>query len=247
MKLYRTLKMLLITFLMAVMIPVSAYAGWLDKSVNFVKSVVGMETPLTVEEIGDGLKEALRVGAESVVKQLGKADGFNKDDSIHIYLPQSLDRVKQVLGKVGLDGMLQELELKLNRAAEAATPKARQLFLNAIAQMTLDDAKGIFNGPDDAATQYFKKTMTPGLVKEMRPVIEATLLEVGAVRTYDNMMKEYTSLPFVPDVKANLSEHVIEKAMDGIFYYMAKEEAAIRRDPARRTTELLKKVFGSQQ
>jgi len=85
--------------------------------------------------------------------------------------------------------------------------------------------------------------MSPELASEMEPVIDSSLSEVGAIKAYDTMMKEYKSLPFVPDVKANLTDHVIEKGMDGIFYYMAKEEAAIRKDPAKRTTELLKKVF----
>ena len=115
--------------------------------------------------------------------------------------------------------------------------------MNAISQMTFQDVKLIYNGTDDAATQYFKEKMTLDLAREMKPVIEDSLSEVGAVRAYDNMIKEYKSIPFVPDVKSNLTGHVIEKGMDGIFYYMAKEEAAIRQNPAKRTTELLRKVF----
>ena len=139
--------------------------------------------------------------------------------------------------------MFEDLELKLNRAAEVATPKAKQLFSNAIKSLTMEDVKGIYNGPDDAATQYFKGKMSPDLSNEMRPVIEESLSQVGAVRSYDNMMKQYKSIPFVPDVKADLTDHVVEKGMDGIFYYMAKEEAAIRQDPVKRTTDILKKVF----
>ena len=189
------------------------------------------------------MKEALKVGSQNVVKQLGAVDGFNKDPDIHIPLPQSLDKVKTMLSKVGMSSMFENLELKLNRAAETATPKAKQLFIDAISQMTFDDVKKIYDGPDDAATQYFKDKMSPDLAEEMKPVVEDSLSQVGAVRAYDNMMKEYKSIPFVPDVKADLTNHVIEKGMDGIFYYMAKEEAAIRKDPVKRTTELLKKVF----
>jgi hypothetical protein len=178
-----------------------------------------------------------------VVKQLGTTDGFNQDSHIHIPLPASLDKVKSVLSKVGKASLLEDLELKLNRAAEAATPRAKQLFKDAITSMTLEDVNGIYNGPDDAATQYFKGKMSPGLAEEMKPVVENSLADVGAVTAYEQMMKEYKSLPFVPDVKANLSDHVVEKGMDGIFYYMAKEEAAIRQNPVKRTTELLKKVF----
>lgn len=222
-----------------------AGAGWLDKGTELLKSLGGSDTAreLTVEEIGSGLKEALRVGSETVVQQLGAVDGFNNDAQIHIPLPDSLNYVKTMLSKVGMSALFEDLELRLNRAAEAATPKAKQLFFDAIAQMTLEDVKGIYNGPDDAATQFFKAKMSPQLAEEMKPVIEDTLMEVGAVRAYDNMMKEYTAIPFVPDVKADLTGHVIEKGMDGIFYYIAKEEAAIRKDPMKRTTELLEKVF----
>lgn len=235
--------------LMVLLVSVSgqrmAGAGWLDKGTDLLKSLSGSEasSELTIEEIGSGLKEALRVGSETVVQQLGAVDGFNNDDLIHIPLPESLNYVKTMLSKVGMSSLFEDLELRLNRAAEAATPRAKQLFFDAIAQMTLEDVKEIYNGPDDAATQYFKAKMSPQLAEEMAPVVEDTLMEVGAVRAYDNMMEEYTSLPFVPDVKADLTGHVIEKGMDGIFYYIAKEEAAIRADPMKRTTELLKKVF----
>ncbi|MBU1342884.1 MAG: DUF4197 domain-containing protein [Proteobacteria bacterium] len=226
---------------------VSSFAGtsWLDKGSDLLKSVGGgdKKSALTIEEIGAGLKEALKVGSENVVNQLGAKEGFNKDSNIHIPLPASLDKVKSMLSKVGMSSLFEDLELKLNRAAEVATPKAKQLFLTAISGMTLEDVKGIYNGPEDAATQYFKGKMSPKLAAEMKPVIEDSLSEVGAVKSYDTMMKEYKSLPFVPDVKANLTGHVIEKGMDGIFYYMAKEEAAIRKDPVKRTTELLQKVF----
>jgi len=223
------------------------FAGnsWFDKGSEILKSFGTKSTTgeLTVEEIGAGLKEALKVGSKSVVKQLGAEDGFNKDSNIHIPLPQSLDSVKSMLAKVGMSSLFEDLELKLNRAAEDATPKAKKLFRNAISDMSFDDVKQIYNGPDDAATQYFKETMTPDLALEMKPVIETSLSQVGAVKAYDDMMQNYKSIPFVPDVKANLTDYVIEKGMDGIFYYMAKEEAAIRQDPVKRTTELLQKVF----
>ncbi|HDJ28831.1 MAG TPA: DUF4197 domain-containing protein, partial [Proteobacteria bacterium] len=99
---------------------------------------------------------------------------------------------------------------------------------------------------DDAATSYFKGKMSKPLAEEMRPIVNESLAQVGAIQSYDNMMGKYKSLPFVPDVKADLTEHVLDKGMDGIFYYIAKEEAAIRQNPVKRTTELLKRVFGAQ-
>ena len=109
--------------------------------------------------------------------------------------------------------------------------------------MSINDAKKILTGPDDAATQYFKDKMSKPLSTEMRPVVQSALNEAGAVQAYDSVMGEYSALPFVPDVKANLTQHVLDLGLQGIFLYMAEEEAAIRKNPAKRTTEILKKVF----
>lgn len=239
--------------LMAICLFSPAMAGnsWLEKGSNALKSLgVGPGTQkgtggLPLDTIISGLKEALKVGSGNVVAQLGKTDGFNKDGAIHIPLPESLSTVKTALDAVGMGAYTDDLELKLNRAAEAATPKAKALFMDAITQMTFEDAKAIYQGADDAATQYFKEKMSPGLAKAMEPVIDQTLSQVGAVQSYDSMVGKYKGLPFVPDVKADLNAHVVEKGMDGIFYYMAKEERAIRQDPVKRTTDLLKKVFGN--
>lgn len=200
---------------------------------------------LSSDEVGKGLKEALRVGTETVVGQLGQPGGFNLDPEIHIPIPGELKRVKDILGKIGMDSVLVDLENELNEAAEIATPKARELFMQAINEMTLDDVMAIYNGPDDAATQYFKGKMSEPLAMEMTPVVNESLADVGAVTTYDKAMESYNALPFVPEVDVDLSEYVVEKSLDGIFYYLAKEEAAIRSDPVKRTTDLLKTVFGN--
>ncbi len=198
---------------------------------------------LSVDEISSGLKEALEVASEAVVKQLGATDGFNSDDNIHIPLPSSLSTAQSLLNKAGFSSLTDDLELKLNRAAEAATPKAKELFMNAISAMTFDDAKEIYQGADDAATQYFKEKMSDDLSEAMTPVVEEALTEVQAVQAYDTMVAKYKTLPLVPDVKANLSDYVVEKGMDGIFYYMAQKEKAIRENPVEQTTSLLKKLF----
>ncbi len=201
---------------------------------------------LSDSEIGSGLKEALRVGSETVVSQLSKMDGFNADSAIHIPLPENFETVKKALAKVGYSDMLDDLELKLNRAAEAATPKAKELFGKAITEMSIDDVQTIYKGPEDSATQYFRGKMTPELTKEMTPVVEESLSKVGAVQAYDDVMGKYKSIPFMPDVKGDLNGYVVEKGMDGIFYYLAKEEAAIRSEPLKQTTTLLKRLFGGQ-
>lgn len=223
----------------------SAHGDWLKKAKELLKGKTD-SGQLTTEEIGAGLKDALRIGTENVVGKLGQSGGFNADPSIHISLPESLEKVQSKLRKVGLSSLLDDLELRLNRAAERATPKAKALFWQAINDMTLDDVKGIYKGPNDAATQYFRGKMSTPLAAEMQPIVDGSLAEVGAVQAFDNVMEKYRALPFVPKVDADLSAFVIEKGMDGIFYYLAREEAEIRRDPVKQTTDLLKRVFGKQ-
>jgi hypothetical protein len=240
----------LVLFILAIgILPLSEAAGQsslLDKA----KDLLGggdedADGGLSLDEIGDGLRDALKVGTERVVDQVAQEDGFNADPEIHIPLPETLGRVEKALKTVGLSSMTDDLELRLNRAAEAAAPKAKDLFWDAIAEMTLEDVKDIYNGADDAATRYFQDKMSDPLADEMRPVIDESLAEVGAIQAYDGMMGEYSSLPLMPDVKADLTSHVLDLALEGLFYYLAQEEAAIRTDPAKRTTEVLQKVFGS--
>lgn len=202
-------------------------------------------TSLTNSEISNGLKDALRVGTETVVSQLGQVDGFNADPQVHIPLPENLQQVKTALAAVGLSSMMDDLELKLNRAAEEATLPAKEIFWDSIEAMTLDDVKEIYNGPDDAATRYFQSKMSGPLAEEMQPIVENTLNQVGAIQAYDAVMGQYDDLPFMPDVKADLNSYVVDRGMDGIFHYLAVEEAEIRRDPVKRTTEILQTVFGA--
>ncbi|RLB86494.1 MAG: DUF4197 domain-containing protein, partial [Deltaproteobacteria bacterium] len=175
--------------------PVHAGNSWLEKGTDSLKSfgltedkAAGSVTDaasgagLSVDEIAAGLKEALRVGSENVVRQLSATDGFNTDKSIHIPLPENLSMVKTALDKVGYSSLTDDLELKLNRAAEAATPQAKKLFLDAISAMTFEDVQAIYKGADDAATQYFKEKMSPGLARVMEPVIDKSLSQVGAVQ-----------------------------------------------------------------
>jgi hypothetical protein len=205
----------------------------------------GGSQPLTDFEIGGGLKEALRVGTERVVGQVGAVDGYNADPLIHIPLPEDLRTVHNTLDKIGLGGLTSDLELKLNRSAERAAPEAKEVFWTAITEMTLDDVRGIWQGPDDAATQYFRGTMTEPLTERFTPIVLDAMGEVGAIRSYDQMMSKYQSIPFVPDIKGDLTRYTVEQGLNGLFTYVAQEEAAIRKDPAKRTTELLERVFGA--
>lgn len=228
-------------------VPASAAADWWETGGRILESLsAGKQTQEpTMGEISDAFKEALSIATNGVVAQLGRVDGFNSDAAIHIPLPRELDTAKKMLAKIGMAPLMDDLELKLNRAAEAATPKAKKFFVQAIREMSFADVKKIYDGPEDAATRYFQEKMTPELSGEMTGIVEASLSEVGAIRAYDTMLGQYKALPFVPDVKADLTGYVIAKGLDGIFHYVAREEAAIRRDPARQTTELLKRVFGT--
>lgn len=220
----------------------------LDELEKAAGQVLGETTggSLSINEISQGLKEALSVGSQQVVSQLGRTDGFNDDPVAHIPLPKALVRARDVAAKVGLDGSFSSLETRLNRAAELATPKAKELFLSAIQQMTLEDARGILTGPDDSATQYFRNAMGNRLSTAMTPIVDDSLAQVGAVRTFNDLLSGYRQIPFAPPVEADLTQHVVDLGMDGIFHYIAQEEMAIRQNPLKRTSEILRRVFGSQ-
>ena len=203
------------------------------------------EPKISTDEIAAAIREALQLGTERVVAQVGQADGYNADPAIHIPLPGSLAQVAEILGAMGLGGLTDDVELRMNRAAEQAAPKAVGIFGQAIAAMKVEDIQGIMNGPDDAATQYFQGAMSQPLAEAMRPVIDQAMAASGAIQAYDDMLGKYKDLPLVPDVKADLTEHALQGAMGGLFHYLAIEEAAIRNDAVKRTTELLKKVFGT--
>lgn len=236
---------------LAVLMPPGAAAlDWFKAGKDLLQGTAEQQAPdlssLTDAEIGVGLKDALKVGTERVVGQLGALDGFNADPQIHIPLPDGFAKVRSMLGTIGQEQLLDDLELKMNRAAEKATPPAKQLFWDSIKEMGVDDVRQIYNGPEDAATRYFQGKMSQPLADAMQPIVADSLAQVGAVQAYDAVMGQYTSIPFVPDVKADLTSHVVEKGMDGLFFYLAKEEEAIRQNPVKRTTEILQKVFGAK-
>lgn len=236
----------------------SAHSNWWEQGAELLKgiqetqstsssdakSIPGLPTNLSSEEIQKAFKEALTKGSETVVSKLSVKDGFNADPKIHIPLPSSLKTVQSTLSQFGMGKYMDDVETKLNRAAEAATPQAKALFLDAIKDMSFDDVKKIYEGPKDSATQYLKSKTSPGIKAKMAPIVEKSLNEVGAVTAYDKAISKYKDLPFVPNVKADLLEHVVNEGMNGMFYYIAQEEAAIRKDPIKQSTELLKKVFG---
>jgi hypothetical protein len=201
---------------------------------------------LSQGEIGSGLKDALKVASQRVVGRVGKTDGYNGDPAIRIPLPDPIQKIQGPLKAVGASGMLDDLQLKMNRAAEQAAPKALNIFIDAASKMTIDDARAILNGPKDAATQYFKRTTSASLTRSFRPIVDHSLSGVGAVSAFKSVQSRAAGIPMAgQEVQSfNLTDFTVGKALDGLFHYLGVEEAAIRTNPAARTTDLLKKVFG---
>lgn len=241
------------TFIVAISTSTGATAGLFDKLGDVLEkntSSSSSSSPaasnLSNIDISQAFKQALSLGSATVVKQLSQTGGFTNDSAIRIPLPSKLEKARSLLKTVGMEATLDDLALKLNSAAEQATPKAKALFVDAIKQMSFKDVRTIYSGPSDAATQYFRSKMTPKLTSEMTPVVSKSLSDVGAVKRYDEMLGAYKDIPFVPDIKTDLTQHVVNGGLDGIFHYLAEQEASIRKDPVKQTTALLKKVFGSR-
>jgi hypothetical protein len=220
--------------------------AWQATAGNVLQGVLGANSgALGQNEIVAGLKEALRVGTDRVVDNLGQVDGFNADPEVHIPLPKVLSQAQSSLRLIGASALVDDLELRINRAAEQATPVAKDIFWQAITSLTFEDVNAIYRGPDDAATQYLDRTTRGSLTDAMRPIVDDALADAGAVAAYDSIIERAQVAPFLPDLKTDLTNHVLDRAMDGMFAYLAEEEAAIRQDPVKRTTALLKRVFGA--
>ena len=197
-------------------------------------------------QASSGLKEALSIGTNNVVSQLGKTGGFSADPKIHIPLPLPLQKMSKTMTRMGMGTMSTDLENRMNEAAEQAMPKAATLFASAIQKMTIQDAQAIVKGPNTAATQYLRKTMGTQLATDMQPVVADQLSQAGAIQAYDAMAGQMPMMgSMAGSMKNSLNSYVANKAVDGIFYYVGQQEAAIRTDPAKQTTALLKNVFGT--
>ena len=222
----------------------AAHAGILD---NFLKGIgspasegPGNDNDTTIR----GLKEALSIGTENAVKNVSQTDGFFKNKAIRILMPEKIQKVADVLGKVGYQKEVDDFVLSMNRAAEKAAPKAASHFVGAIKEMSFEDARGILQGGDTAATEFFRKKTKDKIYEVFKPIISSTMSEVGVTRSYKNMMARYESIPFMDKQSLDLDHYVTNKSLDGLFYMVGQEEKKIRTDPAARVTDLLKTVFG---
>ena len=195
-------------------------------------------------KIGAALKEALQVGTENAVSLTGRTDGYFLDQAIKILMPERLRSLESGLRLVGYGPQVDELVLSMNRAAERAAPHAKEIFWDAIGDMTIDDARRILGGGDTAATDYFKGKTTDRLTAAFRPVVERTMGEAGVTRQYKDLIGRAQAVPFLKLDAFDLDRYVIGKALAGLFHVVAEEEKKIRTDPAARVTDLLQDVFG---
>lgn len=217
---------------------------WDKVKKNAPKSLTPKSGALSQEEIGKGLKEALNKGVEKGVNQLSKPDGFFKDAEIKIPMPEQAKNVEEKLRKMGQGEKVDEAILSMNRAAEDAAILAKNLFVEAIKNMTITDAMAILKGEKNAATEYLKKSTSAALTEKFQPIIKVSLDKVGATKHWETVFNTYNKIPFVDKVNPDLEEYVTEKAINGLFIQVAKEELQIRDNPSARVTDLLKKVFG---
>ncbi|MFI5102680.1 MAG: DUF4197 domain-containing protein [Terriglobales bacterium] len=208
---------------------------------------VGNASSLSDSKVSSGLKEALRVGAENSVKLTGKTDGYFKNEAIKILMPSNLRPLEKGLRAVGFGPKIDSFILSMNRSAEAAAPAAKKIFTDAILEMSFEDARKILSGGDTAATDYFKGKTTGRLTTAFRPVVEKTMSKNGVTRQYKALTEQYQSIPFAKNETFDIDKYVVEKALDGLFYELADQERQIRKDPAARTTSLLKEVFGARK
>jgi hypothetical protein len=207
---------------------------------------VGGDKSLTNDEIVKGLKEALQVGTGNAVSTVSKTDGYLKNPQIKIPLPENVQKVEKLLRATGFGGQVDEFELSMNRAAERAAPEAKNIFWDAIKQMTFTDARKILDGQDNAATLYFKDKTSGRLQEIFKPITHQAMSEVGTTRYYQSIDDKIKTIPFADQMSFDLDQYVTDKALGGLFFMLAEEEKKIRRDPAARVSDLLKKVFGSK-
>jgi hypothetical protein len=198
---------------------------------------------LSDDKIIAGLKQALQVSTSKAVALTGKPDGFLKNEAIKIVLPPKLESVGRGLRMFGMGSKVDELEVGMNRAAEQATPQAKQIFLAALKKMSFDDARHILTGNDTAATEYFKRTSSDDLTTAFSPIVHQSMQKIGVMQQYDRVIKDSPGGNFLAS-QFDLDKYVVGKTLDGLFHMLGEEEKKIRKNPAAQTTALLKEVFG---
>lgn len=202
---------------------------------------------LTTEQVAAGLKEALSKGITEGAQQASRTNGYFKNPKIKIPIPEELQNIERTLRQVGLGDEVDKFILTLNRGAEEAAKEAVPIFLTAIRSMTIQDAWGILKGQDNAATQYLERVTASQLKDKFKPVIQDALEKVNATRYYHEIVSNYNRIPGVNKINPDLDDYATDKAIEGLFILVAEEEANIRKNPAARTTALLRKVFAQAE
>lgn len=206
----------------------------------------GTTGKLTNEDIIAGLKEALSVGSKNASGLANKVDAYYKNPVLFIPFPPEAKKIQETLVSIGQTKLVNDFVLTVNRAAEDAAKEAAPIFVNAVKAMTIKDGLNILNGNNDAATQFLKTNTQAELMKKFKPVIESSLKKVNATKYWESVITTYNKVPMVTKMNPDLAGYTTQKAIDGLFILLAKEELKIRQDPAARVTEILKKVFGKK-
>jgi hypothetical protein len=240
---FRTTLLLTVLVFVVAAGPAAAQLENLIKQLPNVPGGVPSTGSLGEVKIGQGLKEALQVSTEKAVSLTGRTDGYLKNEAIKILVPERLKTVERGLRTVGYGPQMDELVVGMNRAAEQAAPAAKNIFWDAIGDMTIDDANKILNGGNTAATDYFKGKTTPKLTAAFTPVVEKSMTQVGVTQQYNELMGRAKSIPFLNTESYDLNTYVVGKSLDGLFVVVGQQEAQIRANPAARTTDLLREVF----
>ena len=204
---------------------------------------LGGANGLSYSKVASGLKEALRVGVDKAVGLTGKTDGYFGNEAIKILMPSNLRTLEKGLRAIGFGPKIDEFILSMNRSAEAAAPSAKKIFGDAILAMSFEDARKILSGGDTAATDYFKGKTTDQLTVAFQPFVEKTMSQNGVTQQYKALTDQYQSIPFAKSQTFDINKYIVAKALDGLFYELADQERQIRKNPAARTTSLLREVF----
>ena len=245
----RIVVFLFVLALISTALLISADAGWnLNDIKRRAEDVARTATGsgLTNSEVIRGLKEALSIGARNAAGKASRFNGFYKNPRIKIPFPPEAQKVKTTVEALGMRKQVDKFVETLNRAAEEAAKKAAPIFLDAITGMTIQDGFQILNGPDDAATAYLKKRTTAPLTREFKPVVRRAIKKVQVTKYWNPIATRYNQVPFVKKVNPDLDDYVTKRALAGLFKLIASEEKKIRKNPAARVTEILRKVFGSR-
>jgi hypothetical protein len=200
---------------------------------------------ITGQDAVSGLKAALEKGSGVAVDLLGKTDGFFGNEAVKIPLPDSLKKTQKLMRGIGMSKYADELELTLNRAAEAAVPEAKKLFVDAIKKMSVQDAKGILTGGQTSGTDYFKRSTTEQLKVKFLPIVKQATAKVKLAEKYNQYAQKGVQFGLIKKDQANLDDYVTQKTLDGLFYMVAEEEKKIRQDPVKAGSDIIRKVFGA--